>query len=135
MVFVDTNIFMYAAGTESPQKKPSLRYLTKIIASGSATLAFTSSEVLQEILHRYRSIGKAEQANTLIAYIMQLGITILSVTKEDVFLAQRILAATTKLSTRDGMHAAVAMRNNLSRIVSYDRDFDLISDIRRIEPK
>jgi uncharacterized protein len=135
MVFIDTNIFMYAAGSESPQKKPSLDYLSKVIAAGSAALAFTSSEVLQEILHRYRSIGKAAQADTLVSYIIQLGITILPVTKEDIFIAQRILSQHKKLPTRDGVHAAVVIRNNLKKIVSYDSDFDLIDEITRIQPK
>lgn len=135
MVFIDTNIFMYAAGGVSPYKKPSLAYLSKIIKAGSATLAYTNSEVLQEILHRYRSIGKHVQANTLISYILQLGITILPVTKEDIFIAQRILDQHKNIPTRDGIHAAVAIRNNLTKIVSYDSDFDKIDEITRIEPK
>ena len=134
MVFIDTNIFMYAAGKQSPQKNPSLKYLEKIVGAGSATLAFTSSEVLQEILHRYRSIGRGSDANTLITYIMQVGISILPVTKEDVLLAQRFLKYE-KLPTRDGIHTAVALRNNVSKIVSFDRDFDLIPEIQRIEPR
>jgi predicted nucleic acid-binding protein len=134
VVLIDTNIFMYAAGTASPHKKPSIAYLSKIIKAGSATLAYTNSEVLQEILHRYRSIGKHSQANTLISHIIQLGITILPVSKEDIFIAQRILDQHKDISTRDGIHAAVAIRNNLSKIVSYDSDFDKIDEITRIEP-
>jgi predicted nucleic acid-binding protein len=125
---------MYAAGSESPQKKPAIKFLSKVISAGSAALAFTSSEVLQEILHRYRSIGRATQADALIAHILQLGIIILPVTKEDVFLAQSILAQNAKLPTRDGIHAAVAIRNNIVSIVSFDTDFDMISDVKRIQP-
>lgn len=135
MVFIDTNIFMYAAGAASPHKKPSIAYLSKIIKAGSATLAYTNSEVLQEILHRYRAIGKHVQANTLISYIIQLGIIILPVTKEDIFIAQRILDQYKNIPTRDGIHAAVAIRNNIPRLVSYDSDFDKIDEITRVEPK
>lgn len=133
MVFIDTNVFMYAAGKSSRQKEASVRYLAKIVSAGSATLAFTSSEVLQEILHRYRSLERGADADLLISYIMQLGISILPVTKEDIFYAQQILRGN-NVPTRDGIHAAVALRNNLSRIISFDKDFDRIPDIKRIEP-
>lgn len=134
MVFIDTNIFMCAAGRASRVKQPSLKYLSKILSAGSAALAFTSTEVLQEILHRYRALGRGQDGERLISYIVFLGITILSVTKEDIFYAQQILKDDS-VPTRDGIHAAVALRNKIKIIVSFDRDFDKIKDLRRVEPK
>jgi predicted nucleic acid-binding protein len=56
------------------------------------------------------------------------------VTKEDIFYAERILEDD-NVPTRDGIHAAVALRNKTHMVVSLDRDFDRIKDVRRIEPK
>lgn len=134
MVFIDANIFMYAAGKSSPQKEDCKKFLKKLIHSGSITEYFTSSEVLQEILHRYRSIGLSTHAYSLIDYILKLEIIILPVELEDVVLARKFLEDHPKLPTRDGIHAAVAIRKNISKIVSYDRDFDQIPNIKRIIP-
>ena len=125
---------MYAAGKPSPQKEPCQKLLKKLLNSGSATEYFTSAEVLQDLLHRYRSIGLPERSYDMIDYILKLGITILPVGLEDMLLARKILQDHPNLPTRDGVHAAVAIRKNIPKIASYDRDFDQINSIRRIEP-
>lgn len=39
-----------------------------------------------------------------------------------------------KLKPRDAIHAATAIENKINTMVSYDRDFDNVIEIRRIEP-
>ncbi len=56
MIFIDSNIFMYAGGVEHAKKAPSLAFLSSI--ASKEVEACTSVEVLQEILHRYRSIDR-----------------------------------------------------------------------------
>ena len=52
-VFVDSNIPMYVAGAEHPNRDPATRFLE---SAGEAGLDLcTSSEVLQEILFRWLS--------------------------------------------------------------------------------
>ncbi|MFZ4986373.1 MAG: PIN domain-containing protein [Blastocatellia bacterium] len=72
MIFIDANIFMYAAGKDSPQKKPCAQFLRKVITSGKANQYFTNSEVLQEILHRYRSLKLSEKAFELYRWFLPL---------------------------------------------------------------
>jgi predicted nucleic acid-binding protein len=55
VILIDANIFMYAAGRESPQRLPCQRFLERIV-SGEGPAACTDAEVLQEILHRYHSL-------------------------------------------------------------------------------
>jgi len=38
------------------------------------------------------------------------------------------------LKPRDAIHAATALTNGLHRILSFDKDFDAIPDLTRIEP-
>ncbi len=134
MIFIDSNIFMYAAGSPTAHRKPCQEFLKKLINSGSAAQYFTSVEVLQEILHRYRSISLADEAYSLLDNILQLGITILPIEIEDIMLARKLLEDLNNLPTRDGIHAAVAIRKNISVIASFDKNFDQISGIRRFEP-
>ena len=59
MTLVDSNVFMYAAGREHPHKKPATAFLEKV-AAGSVD-AIIDVEVLQEILHRYRALGRWDE--------------------------------------------------------------------------
>jgi predicted nucleic acid-binding protein len=36
---------------------------------------------------------------------------------------------------RDAIHSACALENDVKKIISYDEDFDLISELERIEPE
>ena len=56
MILVDSNILMYAAGADHPNKAPSIRFLEKV-AREQMDVAL-DAEVLQEILYRYRAIGR-----------------------------------------------------------------------------
>ena len=56
--FIDTAIIMYAAGGEHPLRDPSRRVLSRI---GEGELdGVISVEVIQEILHRFVSVRRAE---------------------------------------------------------------------------
>ena len=55
-MLVDSNIFMYAAGADHPHKAPSSAFLAA--AADGRVEAAVDSQVLQEILHRYRAIGR-----------------------------------------------------------------------------
>jgi predicted nucleic acid-binding protein len=57
----------------------------------------------------------------------------LMVKSTTVFKAQEI-AEKYRLKPRDAIHAAAAIENKVSTIVSYDKDFDIIDEIKRIKP-
>jgi len=54
-VFIDSNIPIYAAGTKHPNKASSIKILVSV--SENKINGVASTEVMQEILYRYRSIG------------------------------------------------------------------------------
>jgi predicted nucleic acid-binding protein len=56
LILIDSNIFMYAAGTSHPHKEPSATFLEQV-AIGEVD-AVIDAEVLQENLHRYRAINR-----------------------------------------------------------------------------
>lgn len=135
-IFIDSNIPMYAAGREHPLKNPSVEILSRI--ADHPGLFFTSAEVLQEILHRYLSLGRLEDGRGILTRFAKLmrG-RIEPIHGEDV---ERAMSMAEKyspgLSARDLLHAAVMLRTGAERIVSYDTDFDLISTegIIRLDP-
>ncbi|MFA6954714.1 MAG: type II toxin-antitoxin system VapC family toxin [Thermoanaerobaculia bacterium] len=133
MILVDANVVMYAAGAEHPFKAPSVAFLERAIAGEYA--AVIDAEVLQEILHRYRSIGRwndGTQVYDLARRVLPLTIPIDDAVTDR---ARQLMDDYPRLVARDAIHAAVVIARKLDAIASFDRDFDGIRGVKRIEPK
>lgn len=133
MILVDSNIFMYAAGALHPNKRPSVRWLERV-ARGEVD-AVVDAEVLQEILHRYRAIGRWDEGRRVYDHARRLVPVTIPVGAEVLDQARRLLDSHAHLMARDALHAAVVLEHGLRTICSYDRDFDDIKGIRRVEPE
>jgi predicted nucleic acid-binding protein len=48
--------------------------------------------------------------------------------------ARDLLESYAGLTVRDAIHAAVALHSGADAICSYDRDFDCVVGLRRVEP-
>ena len=58
----------------------------------------------------------------------------LPVTDEVMVKARTLLDEHPELMARDGVHAAVVLENELDGICSWDRDFDVVTGLTRVEP-
>jgi uncharacterized protein len=132
VILVDANIFMYAAGRESPQRLPCQRFLEKVVSGGGPAVC-TDAEVLQEILHRYRSLKSPEIGFQLFDAVMQLGIPILAVTDRSLWEARTLLEDHPQLSSRDGVHLGVMREHGIEEVLSYDGGFSEVSWVKRLE--
>jgi len=133
VILIDANIFMYAAGRESSQREPCQRFLDRIV-EGVGPAACTDAEVLQEILHRYRSLRVPEVGFQIFDAVTHLGIPILAVTDRAMAEARRLLAEHPHLSTRDGVHLGVMWEHGLEEVLSYDSDFSQVPWVKRVQP-
>lgn len=131
-MMLDSNIFMYAAGVDHPNKKPCLLLLEQI-ASGRID-AVIDAEVLQEILHRYRSIHRWEDGCRVFELARQIVPIVIPVTDEILDLTLEIMKHHSELMARDALHAAACRIAGADVLCSYDDDFDLISEIKRLKP-
>jgi predicted nucleic acid-binding protein len=132
VILVDANIFMYAAGVDHPHKVPSARFLLRI-AKGEVDAAI-DTEALQEILHRYRAMGRWADGRRVYESARQVVPVSFPITIEMVDAARDLLDSYGGLTVRDALHAAVVLQSGAEAICSYDRDFDVIEGLRRIEP-
>jgi len=132
VILIDANIFMYAAGRESPQRLPCQRLLERIVEGGGPA-ACTDTEVLQEILHRYRSLKLPEVAFRLFDAVTHLGIPILPVTDRAMADARRLLEDHPNLSTRDAVHLGVMREHGIEEVLSYHGGFSEVSWVKRLE--
>lgn len=133
MMMLDSNIFMYAGGVTHPNKKPCLQLLKKI-ASGDID-AIIDAEILQEILHRYRSIHRWEDGCKVFELARQIVPIVVPVTDEMLDLTLDIMKFHPELMARDALHAAACKISGSDVFCSYDDDFDKISDFKRMKPE
>ncbi len=100
MIFVDTNVFMYAVGGEHPLRDRAQRFFMEAIESSVPCV--TSAEVLQELLHAYVPVGRFATLDAAFALV------------DDVI-------STTGLGARDLIHLACCRRRNATAIQTFDR--------------
>lgn len=130
-VFVDSNVPMYVAGRDHPNRAPSLAFFERVEAG--EVEAWTSAEVLQEILFRYSALKRIDIGREVYDLFVQLCAQVLPVTLADTDQAKSLLGAGHDISARDAVHAAVMRNNALEWIATFDTGFDQIRGIRRVK--
>ena len=131
--FLDANPIMYSLGGPHPLKEPCKKVLGKI--KSEEIHCVTNTEVLQEILHRYFSIGKPKIAEIAYTSIIKLCISVFPVTLAETDRALELMKVTPSITSRDAIHAATMINNGIKKIISADNHFDLIPQIKRIDPE
>lgn len=130
--FVDACVPMYAAGRAHPYKEPCLSILAAL-AEGKIQ-AVTDVEVIQEIVHRFRAIERQADGLRLASEFLGLMHTVLPVARE---VAARFLALQQTypfLPPRDALHVAAMVEAEVELIISADRHFDRVREVKRIDP-
>ena len=132
-LFVDANIPMYAEGGDHPFKTPSVDFMLAV--ARRQVDAVSDVEVLQEILHRYRAVGRQSEGFVVFRTFATTVRIFHSIVLDDLWECRAILRRHRGQQPRDAIHAAVMRRNGIRTIVSYDRHFDELPDIERVTPE
>lgn len=132
MILLDANVLMYAGGAEHPNRAPSLDLLARV-AQGDVDAA-ADVEVLQELLHRYRALGRWSDGRRVYDLARRIVPIWLGIDAAVLDGARRLLDDHPALVARDALHAAVYFNVGATAFCSYDRDFDKIPGLRRVEP-
>lgn len=130
MIFVDTNVPMYLIGRDHPHKVDA-QYAVERIA-GERRRLVTSSEVFQEILHRYLSTGRSDKIERAFELLRGIVDEVLAVDETDVFAAKDVVYANRGCSARDALHIAVMRRHRIKEILSFDSGFDEVAGLTRL---
>lgn len=121
---------MYLIGGPHPHKIEAQILLERLIAVGQRLVI--DAEVLQEILHRYTSIGRREAIGPAFQIVLDLVDDVLPVEKADAVRAGEIARNPALLSARDAVHIAVMERHGIQSILSFDANFDRWPGLQRI---
>jgi predicted nucleic acid-binding protein len=130
-VFVDSNIPMYVSGGAHPHREPARKFLERV--RRRQVEAYTSTEVLQEILDRYSALGRRDLAREVYDLFVEICPVVLGVTLADTDRARDLLGAVDGISARDAVHAGVMLNHEVEWIATYDSGFDRIPGIRRMK--
>ena len=119
MIFVDTNVIMYAVGREHPLKEETREFFRDQI--GRRSRLVTSSEVLQELLHAYVPVGRLPTLDAALALVDACFTEIWPIEAGDVRFARLLVETHPGLGARDLLHLACCRRREVNSVRTFDR--------------
>lgn len=119
MIFIDTNVFVYAVGRGHPLREVAQSFFEKAVEEGPALV--TSAEVLQELLHVYLPASRVATLDAALTLATSVVSTVWPVEQEDVTLARSLVGSYPGLGARDLIHLACCRRRGVTRIETFDR--------------
>lgn len=119
MIFVDTNLFVYAVGRRHPLRDEARGFFEQALEERQPLA--TSAEVLQELLHAYLPVGRLGALDAALTLARARSSEVWSVEPEDVELARFLLDRHPGLGARDLLHLACCRRRKVERVRTFDR--------------
>ena len=119
MIFVDTNVFMYAVGQSHPLRSRAQEFFDESIRDRRPL--FTSAEVIQELMHVYLRMKRPHTLDSALELIASAGVQVWPLEEVDVILARQLHDRHPTLEARDLCHLASCRRRNVREIKTFDR--------------
>ena len=114
MIFVDTNVIMYAVGAEHPLRRTARTFFEQALTNG--TPLATSAEVLEDL-----PVERMETLEAALTLVQGRIPTVWSVEPDDVLLARTLAGSHAALSARDLVHLACCTRRGVMQVKTFDR--------------
>ena len=133
MIYLDSNVFIYYVISDEKTEEKSLLSKNILIKIAEGKLdAATSSVTWDELIWSVKKVVGVDIAKTEGKKFLEFpNLRILNVDASVINEAQKILEKY-NLKPRDSMHAACAIKNNMTQIISDDPDFDKVKELERI---
>lgn len=131
-LYLDTNVFIYALEGVEPWATP-LRELFASIDSGLCT-AVTSELTLAECLVRPFALGREDVVQVYRAALQLRPTLHITPVHSEILIAAARLRATTGLKLPDAIHAATALAQGCTVLLSNDTDLRRVAGIELIPP-
>ena len=131
MIFIDSNVPMYLVGAHHPNKTRAVQLAGELIRNGERLV--TDIEVYQEILHRYTAIRRTDAIDGAFRSLDTIADEVFGYGMPEIRAAWTIIDSVEGVSARDALHVAVMRSNRVDRILSFDRGFDAIPGIERLQ--
>lgn len=119
VIFVDTNVLMYAVGGDHPLRREARSFFETALERRDQLA--TSAEVLQELLHAYVPVNRLETLDAALMLAEARASVVWPIEPEDVRLARALVARHPGLGARDLLHLACCERREVAEIKTFDR--------------
>lgn len=129
-LYVDTNIFIYSQDRQSEYYDVCQQFFARYTADIS-----TSVETIQEIIHFSVNTKQRDKGILLAKAVPEICPQILSITTETVSLYLQKVQEHPTSTSRDVIHLASCLENDICTLVSYDKDFRKFTEIRVVTPE
>ena len=131
--FVDTNIFLRYLTKDDGSKFDKCRELFKKAVDGKIALA-TSGIVIAELIWTLLSYYKLSKADVIEKISIIVATESLHIPDKDIIADAVVLYSRKNIDYIDAYNAEFVKYHDYSEIYSYDKDFDAVDGIKRIEP-
>ena len=125
MIFVDSNVFMYAVGRPHALRTPAQSFFVEANRSGRPLC--TSAEVMQELAHAYLPTGRLQTFDAALTLMARAAVEVWPLEGADVALARRLHEQYPALQARDLCHLAGCRRRGVKQIKTFDQTFAAVS--------
>ena len=119
MIFVDTNVFMYAVGRSHPRRSHARKFFDE--STRDRRPLVTSAEVLQELTHVYLRMRRPHTLDSALELVASAGVDVWPLEQADVMLARQLHEQHPSLQARDLCHLASCRRRGVSEIMTFDK--------------
>lgn len=132
IVYLDSNVFIFAAISNDKRAIKSREFIKKVILKeiDGATSFLTIDEVIWKIWREIRDRNLAIDEGLRILQFDNLKLT--NVDENIMIKSLNLMKRYSSLKPRDAIHLASALSLGISAIVSDDKDFNNIKEIKRI---
>ncbi|MGH3432076.1 MAG: type II toxin-antitoxin system VapC family toxin [Thermocrispum sp.] len=118
MIFVDTNVFMYAVGRDHPLRAEAREFFERSVDRRDRLV--TSSEVLQELIHAYLPVNRMTTLDAALTLVGGLA-EVWPLEPADVWHARALIERHGELGARDLVHLACCQRRGATEVKTFDR--------------
>jgi uncharacterized protein len=119
LIFIDSNVFIYAVGRSHPLREEAQRFFLQ--AYKDRKMLVTSAEVLQELLYVYLPVGRLETLDAAIKLATEGVDRVIPVDTETILHARNLADQHSELTSRDLLHLALCQIFKIREIKTFDR--------------
>lgn len=124
MIFVDSNVFIYAVGKPHPLKNEAQDFF--LTSSKQGKRLATSAEVLQELLHVYLPVGRLTTLDAALELATKGVDRVIPISSETVLLARDLADRHPGLTARDLLHLSVCQLSKIKELKTFDRNLQTV---------
>ena len=132
-IYLDTNIFLYASD-ETSAYYPECVQLLSFCRKSSIDLT-TSVETIQEIINYSKNIKEIEKGMRIADFVLKVVDQFFPVDPSTIDIYLKQIETYYKPSSRDILHLATCIENDLKIAITYDKDFSKFKDVEANTPK